>query len=846
MPSFDELLVDIGDFGPYQKKICLLCCIPGVLFAFVYVGVVFIGRTPGHWCRDPAAERALEACGWSDEDLREITVPQLAAGSFSSCQRFDLDWNSTEAGCRRHSGGLSTFNTTGLVTCHSGWHFDQSLSTIVSQVGIKTFELVCENAWKADLNQAFLNVGFLLGAVVIGYGADRYGRKRCFLISVFGLGVSGVGMIFSPSYPVLLAFRVIQGVFGKGAWMSSYVLVTEIVSAKRRRLVGIVAQIFFTIGVISLPGIAYFISSWKMLQFTLTLPCFILLVYYWFTSSVVYQGLIMRTGIIQGSLYLEFFLSGVVELPSALLFYLTVDRNLGVSISSALSDVGGIAAPFLLFRLANLWTELPMLLYGESDMLLERVGDFGPYQKKICLLGCLPLCLFAFVLVGFVFIGRTPGHWCRDPAAEQETKVCGWTDKDLRELTSPRLATGSFSRCERFSVDWNSTRVDCNHSRGGQSPFNSTPLVPCDSGWHFEGPHTTIVTEFSLVCKNSWMADLNQAFLTGGFFIGALVTGYLADRKLCFISCMAGLGVSGVCIIFSPNYPLLLAFRFLQGFFGKGAWTATYVLVIEFFGSNNRKFVSVMSRSIYSTGIAILPGLAYFIHSWRILQLAMTLPTFFFIAYFWIVPESPRWLLSRRRTTEAMAVVQDIAKCNKRPFPESYMVFQGLVLRLGITGDNVFLDFFISALVELPTGLIFYLAVDRVGRRPLIAGMNLIAGIACLAVPFIPPEVIWLKKTVAIIGRLAVAIGFETVNFANTELYPTPLRNLGVSVCSSSSDIGGIVAPFLLFRLASIWIDLPVLLYGVMSVIYSGLVMLLPEMKGVDLPETIEDLEKLG
>uniref|UniRef100_A0A8C9RQE5 Solute carrier family 22 member 3 n=1 Tax=Scleropages formosus TaxID=113540 RepID=A0A8C9RQE5_SCLFO len=504
MPSFDELLVDIGDFGPYQKKICLLCCIPGVLFAFVYVGVVFIGRTPGHWCRDPAAERALEACGWSDEDLREITVPQLAAGSFSSCQRFDLDWNSTEAGCRHHSGGLSTFNTTGLVTCHSGWHFDQSLSTIVSQ-----FELVCENAWKADLNQAFLNVGFLLGAVVIGYGADRYGRKRCFLISVFGLGVSGVGMIFSPSYPVLLAFRVIQGVFGKGAWMSSYVLVTEIVSAKRRRLVGIVAQIFFTIGVISLPGIAYFISSWKMLQFTLTLPCFILLVYYWlipesprwllsmnkkteamktikkiarknlktlpkeyiemgilepgldsdlsntpspldvfktpqmrkitlilmyswFTSSVVYQGLIMRTGIIQGSLYLEFFLSGVVELPSALLFYLTVDRfgrkvpfalsniigglsclaatftpddipwlrtavavtgrlgitlgfeivylisaelyptslrNLGVSISSALSDVGGIAAPFLLFRLANLWTELPMLLYGESDMV---------------------------------------------------------------------------------------------------------------------------------------------------------------------------------------------------------------------------------------------------------------------------------------------------------------------------------------------------------------------------------------------------------------------------------------------------------------------------------------------
>ena len=37
----------------------------------------------------------------------------------------------------------------------------------------------------------------------------------------------------------------------------------------------------------------------------------------------------------------------------------------------------------------------------------------------------------------------------------------------------------------------------------------------------------------------------------------------------------------------------------------------------------------------------------------------------------------------------------------------------------------------------------------------------------------------------------------------------------------------------------------PILVAGAMSVLYSGLVMLLPEMRGVDLPETLEEVEML-
>lgn len=36
------------------------------------------------------------------------------------------------------------------------------------------YDLVCGNAWMLDLSQAILNLGFLAGAFILGYAADRY------------------------------------------------------------------------------------------------------------------------------------------------------------------------------------------------------------------------------------------------------------------------------------------------------------------------------------------------------------------------------------------------------------------------------------------------------------------------------------------------------------------------------------------------------------------------------------------------------------------------------------------------------------------------------------------------
>lgn len=66
------------------------------------------------------------------------------------------------------------------------------------------------------------------------------------------------------------------------------------------------------------------------------------------------------------------------------------------------------------------------------------------------------------------------------------------------------------------------------------------------------------------------------------------------------------------------------------------------------------------------------------------------------------------------------------------------MVYQGLIMRLGILGGNVYVDFLISGFVELPAAFLIILTIERIGRRLPFAAANIVAGAACLITAFIP------------------------------------------------------------------------------------------------------------
>uniref|UniRef100_A0A5F9CKJ0 Solute carrier family 22 member 1 n=2 Tax=Oryctolagus cuniculus TaxID=9986 RepID=A0A5F9CKJ0_RABIT len=463
------------------------------------------------------------------------------------------------------------------------------------------------------------------------------------------------------------------------------------------------------------------------------------------------------------------------------------------------------------------------------DDVLEQVGEFGWFQKRTFLFLCLISAILAPIYLGIVFLGFTPDHRCRSPGVDELSQRCGWSPEEELNYTVPGLGAtdGAFVRqCMRYEVDWNQSSLGCVDPLASLAPNRShLPLGPCQHGWVYDTPGSSIVTEFNLVCADAWKVDLFQSCVNLGFFLGSLGVGYIADRfgrKLCLLLTTLINAVSGVLTAVAPDYTSMLLFRLLQGLVSKGSWMSGYTLITEFVGSGYRRTVAILYQVAFSVGLVALSGVAYAIPNWRWLQLTVSLPTFLCLFYYWCVPESPRWLLSQKRNTDAVKIMDNIAQKNGKLPPADLkmlsldedvteklspsladlfrtpnlrkhtfilmflwftcsVLYQGLILHMGATGGNVYLDFFYSSLVEFPAAFVILVTIDRVGRIYPMAASNLAAGVASVILIFVPQDLHWLTIVLSCVGRMGATIVLQMICLVNAELYPTFVRSAGAA-----------------------------------------------------------------
>ena len=358
----------------------------------------------------------------------------------------------------------------------------------------------------------------------------------------------------------------------------------------------------------------------------------------------------------------------------------------------------------------------------------------------------------------------------------------------------------------------------------------------------------TVATDNNLVCADDYCVPLIDTFMIMGFLIGSFVFG---RRHILLITLVCMIGGNLLCVAFGNQWGY--GFSRMFGSAGEEAvLIISFTMSLEYSGVREHipgfpwvTYSTVLASFIsipFAVGESIPVFYAMGLKKWKVFQAAVSATMVLACVVWFLLPESPRWLIASGKYDEAKKMIEKAAvvnkvklspdvfsskdSANKEEKEEDYrmpvygikdifrksqlkitmvmficwpvvtLLYYGLSLsadKIKLT-DNFYLSFFLVCLVEIPPYLLLPFIIDMWGRRPMFAVTQLVPGICCIVAAFLTPGTA-LFASLALGAKMGASAAFNVTFMYTAQLYPTSIRNTAVGICSTIARFGGIMAP---------------------------------------------------